>query len=226
MDSANSALTQLKAWLAQRDLPDDSRLPSERELVEILGVPRGELRKALAQLVDKGQLWRHVGKGTFIGARPIKEQSSVSIIATQTNPLEVMQARLVIEPVLAREAAINATGAHQEELKRCIRLQHEAETWRQYENADNSLHRAVAEASSNTVLTALFDQLNAVRRAVVWGRLRDESKRPPMTHHSFSQHEIIVNMIQERDQEGAYQAMRDHLMNVRDNLLQGRAAAE
>ncbi len=226
MDDANSALTQLKAWLAQSDLPDDGRLPSERELTEILGVPRGELRKALALLEDKGQLWRHVGKGTFIGARPIKEQSSVSIIANQTNPLEVMQARLVIEPVLAREAAINATGAHQEELLRCIRLQREAETWRQYESADNCLHRAVAEASSNTVLTALFDQLNAVRRAVVWGRLRDETKRPPSTHHSFRQHEIIVAMIQERDQEGAYQAMRNHLMVVRDNLLQRSAAAE
>ena len=137
-----------------------------------------------------------------------------------------MQARLVIEPVLAREAAINATGAHQEELLRCIRMQHQAETWRQYENADNSLHRAVAEASNNTVLTALFDQLNAVRRAVVWGRLRDESNRPPLTHHSFSQHELIVKMIQERDHEGAYQEMRNHLMNVRNNLLQSREAAE
>ena len=39
MDNANNALTQLKAWLAQRDLPADGRLPSERELVEILGVP-------------------------------------------------------------------------------------------------------------------------------------------------------------------------------------------
>jgi DNA-binding FadR family transcriptional regulator len=47
---AEGALIQLRAWLAQRDLPEDGRLPPERELIEILGVTRGELRKAKAHL--------------------------------------------------------------------------------------------------------------------------------------------------------------------------------
>ena len=64
---AEGALIQLRAWLAQRDLPEDGRLPPERELIEILGVTRGELRKALAALENNGELWRHVGKGTFRG---------------------------------------------------------------------------------------------------------------------------------------------------------------
>lgn len=226
MDAADGALTQLRAWLAQRELPPDGRLPSERETCEVLGVSRGELRKALAVLERDGELWRHVGKGTFIGSRPIEEFSSVAAIAEGSNPLEVMQARLLIEPMLAREAAVNATGAHLEELTRCARAQREAQTWRQYENADNRLHRTVAEAAGNTVLTALFDQLNAVRRAVVWGRLRDKPDHPPKNHHSFSQHDLIVTAIRERDQEGAYQGMHDHLMTVRGNLLRVRSAAE
>lgn len=226
MDEAGGALTQLRAWMAQRDLPPDGRLPSEREMCEVLGVSRSELRKALAVLERDGELWRHVGKGTFIGTRPIEEFSSVAVIAKGTNPLEVMQARLLIEPLLAREAAVNATGAHLEEMHRCIRIQREAQTWRQYENADNRLHRTVAEAAGNTVLTALFDQLNAVRRAVVWGRLRDTSEHPPKDHHSFAQHDVIVAAIGERDQNRAYQSMREHLMTVCDNLLRIRSAAE
>ncbi len=226
MDDADGALTQLKAWLAQRDLPSDGRLPPERELVEILGVSRGELRKALAVLECDGELWRHVGKGTFIGSRPVEVHSSVAAIANRTNPLEVMQARLIMEPVLAREAAINATGSHLEGMQQCVRLQRTAQTWRQYENADNRLHRLVAEASGNTVLTALFDQLNAVRRAVVWGRLRDESNRPPTNHYSFAQHEALVAAICERDQKAAFKVMQNHLRTVRDNLLQHRSAAE
>ena len=35
------ALTQLRAYLAQSDLPGNTKLPPERELVEILGVSRG-----------------------------------------------------------------------------------------------------------------------------------------------------------------------------------------
>ena len=217
--TAESALTQLKAWLAQRELPPDGRLPPERELCDLLGVTRGELRKSLATLERDGEVWRQVRKGTFVGERPDDKPLSIAAIAAESNPREVMQARLLVEPMLASEAAVNATGAHLEEMQRCVRIQREAETWRQCENADNRLHRTVAEAAGNSVLTALFDQLNAVRRAIVWGRLRDKPDHPPADHHSFAQHDAIVLAISERNQEAAYEAMRDHLVAVRDNLL-------
>jgi DNA-binding FadR family transcriptional regulator len=226
MDQGQGALTQLRAYMAQRDLPANSRLPPERELCDILGVSRGELRKALAVMESNGELWRHVGKGTFIGARPTKEYSDVAAIAALTNPREVMHARLLIEPQIAREAALNATAGDIGELKQCILASRQAQTWRQYENCDNRLHRAVAEAAHNTVLLALFDTLNAVRRAVVWGRLRDKIDRPPTDHHSFKEHELLVRAIEERDMDGAGQAMLRHLSHVQANLLAARQAAE
>ncbi|MGD1875909.1 MAG: FadR/GntR family transcriptional regulator [Kiloniellaceae bacterium] len=226
MDQGQGALTQLRAYLAQRDLPTNSRLPPERELCDILGVSRGELRKALAVMESNGELWRHVGKGTFIGARPTKEYSDVAAIAALTNPREVMQARLLVEPLIAREAALNATAGDIAELKQCMTASRQAQTWRQYENCDNRLHRAVAEAAHNTVLLALFDTLNAVRRAVVWGRLREKADRPPTDHHSFVEHEALVRAIEERDMDGASQSMLRHLSHVQGNLLAPRAAAE
>ena len=226
MTATDGALTQLRAWLAQRDLPPGGRLPAERELCEMLGVGRAGLRKALSVLENNGEVWRHVGKGTFIGARPVEEFSSVASIASASNPLEVMQARLLIEPMLAREAASAATGTNLDELRRCVQAQQEATTWRQYESADNRLHRTVAEASGNTVLIALFDQLNAVRRAVVWGRRRNDTERPPTSHHSFAQHEAIVAAISDRDRDAAHRAMREHLMTVSDKLLAADHGAE
>jgi DNA-binding FadR family transcriptional regulator len=226
MDQGQGALTQLRAYLAQRDLPTNSRLPAERELCDMLGVSRGELRKALAVMEGNGELWRHVGKGTFIGSRPAKEYSDVAAIAALTNPREVMQARLLIEPQIAREAALNATGGDIAELKQCVAASRQAQTWRQYENCDNRLHRTVAEAAHNTVLLALFDTLNAVRRTVVWGRLRDKIDRPPKDHHSFTEHEALIRAIEERDLDGASQAMARHLSHVQANLLAPQAAAE
>ena len=143
-DRGQSALTQLRAYLAQKELPPATRLPPERELSEILGVSRGDLRKALAILERQGELWRHVGKGTFIGARPVAELVSVAAIAAQTNPAEVMRARLVIEPELAREAALHATADDIEAMRLCVTGARGAETWRQYESWDNRLHRAIA----------------------------------------------------------------------------------
>ena len=225
-DEGQGALTQLRAYLAQRELPPNSRLPAERELCDLLGVSRGELRKALAILEGQGELWRHVGKGTFTGSRPVEEMFSIGAISAKTSPAEVMRARQVIEPEIAREAALSATADDIAEMRRCLAGSRQAQSWRQYENWDNRLHRAIALSARNTVLLSIFDTLNAVRRAVVWGRLRRQPLRPPADHHSFAQHEAIVRAIEERDLTAAANRMRDHLRTVENNLLAARAAAE
>ncbi|EAU41702.1 regulatory protein, GntR:Bacterial regulatory protein, GntR [Fulvimarina pelagi HTCC2506] len=214
----DGALIQLRAWLTRHDFPPDTRIPPERELSEILGVSRGDLRKALATLEAEGQLWRHVGKGTFTGSRRI-EVMSLADIDRETNPAEVMRTRILIEPIIAREAALNATSRHIEALRRCQRRTQRAATWRQYETADNELHRCIAEAADNRLLLALFDALNAVRRAVVWGLLRSSTDRPTENHHSFSEHDRIIEAIETRDVEGAGREMYHHLRAVERSLL-------
>ena len=137
-----------------------------------------------------------------------------------------MNARILIEPLLARQGAINAAGYHIDDLKRCLVAQIEIVTWRQYENADNRLHSTIAEASQNTVLLALFDQLNAIRRAIVWGRLRSQTALPPRDHHSFAEHDAIVRTIRERDQENADAIMKTLLEEVRDGLIRAKPNTE
>jgi DNA-binding FadR family transcriptional regulator len=225
-ERSHAALVQLRAYLAQRDLPPDSRLPPERELCEILGVSRGDLRKALAVLETEGQVWRHVGKGTFIGSGPIDEVVHVADIAARTNPADLMRTRLILEPELAREAALHANLDDVAAMRDCIARTRAAETWRQYENFDNLLHRQIAQATRNTVLLGLFDALNSIRRAVVWGRLRPEPERPPADHHSFAEHERLVDAIEDRDLAGAAMAMRVHLQSVARHLIPLREAAE
>lgn len=220
IEEGNGAtLVQLRAWLTRHNFPPDTRLPAERELSEQLGVSRADLRKALATLEAEGQLWRHVGKGTFTGSRAI-EVLSLAEIDRETNPAEVMRARLLIEPIIAREAALNATSRHVEAMHRCIQRTHRAGTWRQYEAADNEFHRCIAEATDNRLLLALFDALNAVRRAVVWGLLRSSSDRPPHDHHSFAEHDLIIAAIEQRDLDGASRAMYQHLRQVERHLME------
>lgn len=225
-NGGHAALVQLQAYLAQMDLTGETRLPAERDLCENLGVSRGDLRKALAILEKDGRIWRHVGKGTFVGSGPIEETIGISEIAGRTNPADVMQARLIIEPEIAREAALHATLDDIAAMRQSLVQMRDAETWRQYENFDNLLHRQIAQASANKVLLGIFDVLNAVRRTVVWGRLRAEGARPPADHHSFVDHERIVHAIAERDLAGAAAAMRLHLQQVGRRLIPLRDAAE
>lgn len=217
--AAATAAERLRDFLAGAAISADGRLPPERDLAGRLGVSRAELRKALADLEAEGIIWRHVGKGTFVGARPVDTVADVAALTRRTNPSEVMQARLSIEPEMARLAALHATSADLGELGSCIARSRQAETWRQYEAWDNRFHRAVGEATGNALLLGLLDTLTAVRRAVTWGRLRYSPVKPDPAHHSFEEHEAIVAAIADRDATAAATAMRTHIRSVERNLL-------
>jgi DNA-binding FadR family transcriptional regulator len=218
--SADAVVAQVRAFIATQLAPGDGRFPPERELAETLGVSRAELRKALDVLEQEGQLWRHVGKGTFLGSRPIDTVADITAMAKRTSPVEVMQARLTLEPEIARLAALHARPEQIEAMQRIIDKTRTIETWREYESWDNRFHRTIAEATQNALLLGLLDTLNAVRRAVTWGRLRPSGRQKPASdHHSFAEHDIILTAIAERDQAAAAAAMRAHLVTVQTKLL-------
>lgn len=217
-DTETVVLSRLRDFLATTSLPDGGRLPPERELADTLDIGRAALRKALATLQAEGMVWRHVGKGTFTGERPIDTVADIKAMVQRTNPLEVMGARIAFEPEVARCAAFNATPSQIAELKNCMLKAQQAPTWRLYEQWDNRLHRQIGEASQNSLLLGLLDTLTAVRRAVNWGRLRDTPVRPPADHHSFEEHAKIVEAIADRDGAGAADAMRRHLRSVESHM--------
>jgi DNA-binding FadR family transcriptional regulator len=217
-----AVLSRLRDFLATTEFSDGGRLPPERELAESLDIGRSALRKALATLQAEGVVWRHVGKGTFTGERPIDTVADINAMVHRTNPLEVMGARIAFEPEVARAAALNATPSQIAELRTCTLKAQQAPTWRLYEQWDNRLHRAIGEASQNSLLLGLLDTLNAVRRAVTWGRLRDTPVRPPADHHSFEEHARIVEAIADRDGASAADAMRRHLRSVEGHMRDKR----
>lgn len=218
---SKGALVQLRAYIAQGEFALNDRLPPERALCEELGIARSELRKAFAVLESEGSIWRHVGRGTFVGdgRGQAGDFQPIAGIAKRTTPQEVMYARLVLEPLLAREAALSATAEHVDQLHEICRKARQAGSWRQYETLDNRFHSLITEATQNTPLIAMYDQLNALRRTIVWGRLRRRHNHPPKDHHSFGEHEAILSAIEQRDTDAALATMKEHLKSVSNSLF-------
>jgi len=216
--SEQNALAALRSFLAEEALALNERLPAERDLCRTLGVSRSRLRKGLAVLEAEGQIWRHVGRGTFVGPRPIPNLSDIELLTSLTSPTAVMEARMSVEPQLARLASLHGTEADFAELRQCNRRCRAAKGWRFYEAWDNNFHQAIAAATQNKLLISLFDTLNAVRRTVVWGQLRT-TELPPPDHDSFDEHDAIHAAIASRDPDLAAERMRAHLKSVRDRIL-------
>lgn len=211
---------RLRQFVTDSRFEHNARLPSERDLCVKLNVKRGELRKALSQLEADGLVWRHVGRGTFIGSRPVLNLNDVGYLEKLARPMKVIEARLAIEPELARLAAIHGAKLDFDEIRTCSQKCENARDWRSYEAWDNNFHLAIAKATHNKVLIHLFETLNVVRRSIVWGQLRS-STLPPRTHASFAQHEAIIAAISARDASGADALMREHLVSVRDRVIPG-----
>ncbi len=219
---ADHPVPRLRKLIADGGYAPGSRLPAERELTNELGVTRSTLRKALDRLEREGAIWRHVGKGTFVAANgggSVPAVGSLTEIGRQMTPVRMMRARMVIEPAICREAAINASDHAMMEMNLAMDRAHSATNWHDYETQDDHFHRAIAEASDNLLLLALFDQLNQVRRAVAWGSVIRRSEKPAADHLSFREHEAIAAAISKRDPHASFEAMRNHLRSVTERLF-------
>ena len=69
----NPLYRQVKAYIMERiesgEWPPETRVPSENELVETMGVSRMTANRALRELTDAGRLVRIQGVGTFVAPR-------------------------------------------------------------------------------------------------------------------------------------------------------------
>ena len=137
------------------------------------------------------------------------------------NPLEIMEARLEIEPALARLAALRVSNGDIERLRHLASKTASSadgdmdsrELW------DGAFHRAIAEAAGNSLLLAFFDIANRIRQDSTWRRLREQARSRPGQRHYVDQHARVVAAIAARDGAAAEQAMREHLETVRASLL-------
>lgn len=217
-DDGAGLADRIKALIAERGMRHAERLPPERELGQLLGVSRSDLRKALATLEADGLIWRHVGRGTFLGARPVHNLDDVAFLGELANSQQLIDVRLALEPEMARLAAQKATAADLEAIRTCCARCRAAGEWRSYEAWDGNVHHAIARATHNKLMVHFFDTLNAVRRSIVWGQLRTTGG-PSEDHDSFAEHDAIFAAIAARDSDAAAAQMRDHLESVRRRVL-------
>jgi DNA-binding FadR family transcriptional regulator len=199
------------------------RLPSERELGRVLGCSRETLRTCYAVLEKEGEIWRHVGQGTFRGHRPQYAPIRDTLLIEGATPPDLMRARLLLEPQVAAEAALRADASDITHLRVKVAEGRAARDRSDCEQADDAFHRAVAETSRNPVLTGFLIYLSGARRRTAWQREWDRTyrsigKEEFQTIHS-DQHDRVVDAIATGDGKAASTAMKGHLKTIEAAIL-------
>lgn len=146
-------------------VPGD-RLPSERDLAEMLGVSRTVVRDAVHRLADAGYVEIRRGRagGSFVlsGWGP----GSAAMVSRHLLPnwerFEVLfDARRLIEPLIARTAAERRTKADIRQLRSALAMYEDAVDREESRRADELLHHAVGEATHNPVLLGISTQIRS-----------------------------------------------------------------
>jgi DNA-binding FadR family transcriptional regulator len=212
---------RLRAYIDDALRQQRERLLPEPQLSELLDIPRGRLRTHLKRLEKDGLIWRHVGKGTFVGPRTAQLVDSAPL--GSVSPSHAMDGRFVIEPILAGKAAVHARRSDIEAMERCLDETEVMTSYVAWKSGDDRLHRTIAEAAQNPLLLTLYDVVHGYVRKLISERMEQAvGQSPAPVENSNDEHAAIVAAIKKRDPEGAEGAMRKHLTSIRALLFGDR----
>ncbi|MDR2797013.1 MAG: FadR family transcriptional regulator [Treponema sp.] len=190
------------------------KLPSERQLCELIGVSRPILREALKALQVMNIIDIRQGAGTYLkNLEPGDVVEHLDIVFHLDSSLyhDLYEARRILEAGIARIAAHNITD---EELTRiednisqaaaCI--DNEAFFFEQ----DLELHEIIMKASGNRVLPVFMQSVNKL--ALIMRQKTNAMSN--IRHNTIKDHRAILMALRNRDPEKSAVAIEDHIRNV------------
>ena len=212
--------TEIENAIITHKLEVGYKFPSELELCKQFGVSRTAVREALSMLNAKGLISVEKGRGIFVA-----KMSSKNVTDPMRNYLfnrvgvssivEIINARLIIEPEFARIAAINHNDEDiktlEEDLEKLLSYQEDPKILASY---DMNFHIDIAKATRNNLLPLVLQPIFKLMPDIKEKILSDV----PEAHDSATVwHKKIFNAIKNRQSVEAYEVMQMHLTIAREH---------
>ena len=216
---------QIHALIREGRWAPGDQIPPERELAERFRVSRTSVREALRALEMQGIIDSRQGGGTFVRTadrETLVPPLAAAILRGQRELAEVLEVRELIEPGIARLAAVRATDEHVSELEGLLESQRACiAEQRSFVEEDTAFHYTLARAADNHILLRLHNVILDLLRESRQSYLHVPN-RPQM---SLRGHEAILSAVCARDPDGAYGASLAHITEVREGILRALADA-
>lgn len=212
---SDRVVDELQRAIVRGEYASGTRLPTEAELCERMGVSRSVIRDALRTLSSTGLIAVRHGHGIFVTSPHEDQMVHTLALRLQRSSVtmgEVMEARRVLEAALTAEAARvgNADDAARvralfEEFQGAVENAH----WQAAHIAHSNLHLAILESLH---LPALELMLQPLQEVVLGSSLPPETEQADMW--DVAGHEPIVTALESGDADAARAAMRAHFAYI------------
>jgi GntR family uxuAB operon transcriptional repressor len=215
---------QIGQMIRTEEYRPGDRLPTERDLVGLLGVSRPVIREAMIALELAGLVEVRSGSGVYVCGRPLPGPlTGLDVASSEPGPFDLFAARLAVEGEIAAMAAENATAEDLTEMAAAIaQMRLAAQTGRSTKPANQRFHLALAAAAKNPVLLKIVHVIwgEVPKRGPIWAKL---DARRQMRPTRIAEHELILRAVTERQADHARAATRAHIQAVIKDYLDGAA---
>ncbi len=211
----------LRERILRGELDEGSPLPTERELGERSGLSRASVREALRILESEGLIQTRPGRN---GGASVKQPTADSIARSvglfvrgrRIRLKSLLETREVIEPAVARLAALNRTDADVAALAEAQTRLAASQTDRAaYLEANVDWHLAVANASHNEPLVGFMTAISAVIQSATENPQLDSDE---VRRQTIAVHDRIQAAIFAGDAEAAERRMARHVRAYGDQM--------
>lgn len=223
---------EIKLWVVERNLSPGERLPSERELMEILAVSKGTMREALKSLEVQGLIRIAMGPGGGAVLTKVTDERAMSLLAPyfyhrEPTIADIYQVRILLEPEMAVSAVGLLTPEQMAELKHVVQRSlkltddQDIDDWqrRRRQRIDElRFHEIIAEACPNPWLafTCKF-MLKLLRDIVVVGRIY-EIPLQEMSHSNQCSHNELLRAFHAGDRDSVGGIMERHMRETAEHM--------
>jgi DNA-binding FadR family transcriptional regulator len=205
-------LEQFRDAIEGGQWPPGSKIPTENELVDMLGVGRGVVREALATLKSFGVIDSKAGLGTFVTSTP--SELVTWIVAIGSDNKELLEARYGIDAWINYLAALKATPEDVEcistlaqQMERAVA---ENKTRDEIVTFDGEFHDAMARATHNSVLA----RLSVIMATSLEHSRRANISTTDLLNEAIHSHRELAEAVRVHDARGAWNSTRCSLRRV------------
>ena len=186
-----------------------TKMPTERELVEELGVSRPTVREAMIALEITGFVENSFGAGAYVSVTP--PCSSPLTDMNQPGPFELLEARILIEGEVAQLAAQQITKNEIDHLVSCVERMQTSDPER-FWRSDEDFHVAIASASRNSALANIVSDFWRQRtRMPMCVKMTERVSVDDVRDGIVAMHRSIIAALAASDGERAKAEIQAHL---------------